>query len=604
MPINEINISIEELRKVDIKYVINQSTNKLCDSYAWLFTEDNTNNATKVLASLCSMMLDTNNSNIPFSAMFTVDNQTSARPGLFTNETLGALLEFHSEIEDAELRARVSDLLWVEKRGAIAPAYCAITAYIESANTLFLSEDWYYAFKRLERALQLSIKFRKQRPDLYTSATELLKKHLTQQIEANGNPALRIRLLRAAFNYRIEDSQWIYDQALGLGEALAKAKNYHFATDSLDIARLCSYDLKDSEKRYKIFEEIANCHIAESELHNAMLASGCIMQAIDALQNVPNSRQRRLELYELMRDLQRESLHQMTEISFSSGDMSEIAEQCIELVKGVNYFDALMRLALLVAKPTDISKVKEQANIILENSIFHLVGSQTHIDHEGMPVANVTGSGRDPESQNEALWSSMMQYLRDDHRLQVSAQIRPALNEVMDNHHIHEEAIQALLRNHPFVPVGHIEFFSKGLLAGLQGDFLTANHLLIPQIENSLRYLLSQQGEEPTTHHGNGDQQRNPLTMLLEHPGIVHRLGKNIATNLKAILTDKIYGDLRNQTSHGYVSSTHFYSDGSIYLWWLLLHIIMNSYYTSWKAVYGKNLFKSNQTSEKTPPSA
>lgn len=603
MLLNETDVSIKELREVDLDAIIQKSKNKLCDSYSWLFSEEKPSKACSVIASLCSMILNIDNPNIPFSAMFTVDNKTSARPGLFTDQTLDALLEFYPEINDAELRARTADLLWVEKRGAIAPALCAITAYIDSANALISTEDWFYAFKRLNRSLQLSTKFRKQRPELYDLAITQLQAYLADQLKDNNHPAFTLKLLRTAFNYRAKDSQWIYDQSLGLSKKLAESKNYLHATDALDIARLCTFDLKDMEKRHIIFEQIAKCHIAESELHNASLASGCIMQAIDALREVPNTRQRRLELYELMRDLQRESLHQMVEFSHSSGDLSEVAEQAIQRVKADNYFDALMRLALLVARPSDINEIEKQAKTILAGSIFHLIGSQIHIDHEGIPVANVSGSGSDTESQSEALWSSMMQQLRDDHTYQVCAQIRPALNEVMNNHHIHEDAIQAILRIHPFVPVGHIEFFSKGLLKGLQGDFLTANHLLIPQIENSLRYLLSQRGEEPTTRHANGDQQRTPLSILLDHPEIINTLGKNITTNLKAILTDKIYGDLRNQTSHGYVSSTHFYGESSVYLWWLVLHIIMRCYYSSWRKLFGGNLVRNSHSSDVTPPS-
>ena len=41
----------------------------------------------------------------------------------------------------------------------------------------------------------------------------------------------------------------------------------------------------------------------------------------------------------------------------------------------------------------------------------------------------------------------------------------------------------------PFVPEDRMHDYCLGLTAGFQNDFVTAAHLLIPQLENSLRHL-------------------------------------------------------------------------------------------------------------------
>ncbi|MFC3161608.1 hypothetical protein ACFOEQ_27085 [Chryseobacterium arachidis] len=41
----------------------------------------------------------------------------------------------------------------------------------------------------------------------------------------------------------------------------------------------------------------------------------------------------------------------------------------------------------------------------------------------------------------------------------------------------------------PFVPEDRLHIYSLGITAGFQNDFVTAAHLLIPQLENSLRHL-------------------------------------------------------------------------------------------------------------------
>ena len=45
------------------------------------------------------------------------------------------------------------------------------------------------------------------------------------------------------------------------------------------------------------------------------------------------------------------------------------------------------------------------------------------------------------------------------------------------------------------IPEGRKESYTKGLMFGFSGDFLTALSILIPQIENAVRYLAVECGE-------------------------------------------------------------------------------------------------------------
>ncbi len=224
----------------------------------------------------------------------------------------------------------------------------------------------------------------------------------------------------------------------------------------------------------------------------------------------------------------------------------------------------------------------------MQSSFAWMFGA-THIDHDGMTTAVVPagiGINDDPDGAN--VWSIMMKNIGIDHQLAVQGQIRPAMDEMMSKFFVRESEVASILKNHPFIPYGHEYFFCKGITSGLEGDFLVACHILIPQIENSLRYVARRQGDEPTTLHGNGAQERNGLKTLLEHPVVIETLGVNITTNLQAILVDKIYGDLRNQMSHGYVPVGQFYSTAAVFLWWLVLHILMLPYGALWEKQYGQ----------------
>ena len=48
--------------------------------------------------------------------------------------------------------------------------------------------------------------------------------------------------------------------------------------------------------------------------------------------------------------------------------------------------------------------------------------------------------------------------------------------------------------NNPAVPPGRERLLARGLLAGFRQDWVVALHILIPQFENSLRYVVTQHG--------------------------------------------------------------------------------------------------------------
>ena len=185
----------------------------------------------------------------------------------------------------------------------------------------------------------------------------------------------------------------------------------------------------------------------------------------------------------------------------------------------------------------------------------------------------------------------LAQALRRDHQLVARACLLPAIEEIANTYFVGKDGWAPFLINNHFVPRDHIEFYDRGLTAGLKGDFLLAAHLLIPQIENSLRYMIAQSGQEPTRLFGNGDQDREGLKALLTNPTVEQIFGKDATYALKTILTNKVYGDLRNQISHGYISSIEANGDASVMLWWLVLWILVVPYRGYWADTYSADFF-------------
>ncbi len=116
----------------------------------------------------------------------------------------------------------------------------------------------------------------------------------------------------------------------------------------------------------------------------------------------------------------------------------------------------------------------------------------------------------------------------------------------------------------------------------MRGNFIVAAHLLIPQLENSFRYVMEQNGVETSELKDYGIQERITLGKILEHEEFIKVFGKDVSLDLKGLLVDRLYGNLRNQMAHGCMSANSFFQASVVYLWWLTLRLCLTPFYKPW----------------------
>jgi hypothetical protein len=182
----------------------------------------------------------------------------------------------------------------------------------------------------------------------------------------------------------------------------------------------------------------------------------------------------------------------------------------------------------------------------------------------------------DKESQELCIKAQMMQAAKWHRGLLVSGRIGPALQVINTEHHVRLQDLEFLVSDNPFVPAGREGLFMKGLCAGLAGDFLVAVHLLVPQIENSIRHLLYHFAGDPRTSQLRDDltQPERDLNDLLYHENVRRVLGENLVFDLQSLLVEPGFGsNLRNDLAHGLMDSQQFCADEAIYAWWIIWRI-------------------------------
>ncbi|MFM6245840.1 MAG: DUF4209 domain-containing protein, partial [Dolichospermum sp.] len=284
------------------------------------------------------------------------------------------------------------------------------------------------------------------------------------------------------------------------------------------------------------------------------------------------------EIHKLLLEYQQKSSHELIKV-YSEFDISNEIELAQSQVKGKKFSEAILALALLGSP----QKVLDLRQMVERNSLLS----------QFMPIKIKNDIGKtvarqpiEPNKAEEAILFEMYRIAIVTHRCHTQAFIEPARYQIFSEHilqkaednRIKETDLIPLVSNNPFVPPGREKLFAKGLYAGLIGDFITSTHILIPQIENSVRYLLLKRGviTSGIDNKNNGIQQEDNLNSTLypsKYPKITSIFDEDTLLDIRGLLIEHSGSNLRNKMAHGLISDDDFSSSIFSYLWWLTLRL-------------------------------
>lgn len=126
-----------------------------------------------------------------------------------------------------------------------------------------------------------------------------------------------------------------------------------------------------------------------------------------------------------------------------------------------------------------------------------------------------------------------------------------------------------------FIPRNRTHLFIEGIYEGFNNNFILASHLLIPQIENSLKYIIEQNGGN-TTRQTDEIQNDNMLGGILKEKMLNDICDEDLLIELNNFLIDGNSVNFRNQICHGLMEPFMINYYG-IYLWWLTLKMVIQT---------------------------
>ncbi|AUC20621.1 hypothetical protein BTO15_00155 [Polaribacter sejongensis] len=242
-----------------------------------------------------------------------------------------------------------------------------------------------------------------------------------------------------------------------------------------------------------------------------------------------------------------------------------------EIVRNENIEDFKTGLNFILQLPIiETEKLKSKNKEKDKNTFLgHFFKDYLHITNKG------TVSGK--SNEEDFYFNISKDYYRNS-----LIKILREIKLIMDfDKQISKDVISTMVINSEslFIPKGREYFFIEGIYQGFQNNFILASHILIPQIENSLKNLIELNGRNATknTEEIQNDNTLGSILGIEKNNKMLDKIcSRNLLLELNSYLVDGNSVNFRNRLCHGLISplETDYYG---IYLWWLTIKMIMQT---------------------------
>lgn len=577
----------DDFDSCDWQQVIEHSEQKECDIYSRLFfekarkAEEAGNTKAKevfaLLGGIASLMFTLDNKESPFSPVVVWHDRRSLIVDDLTDEQLNVLAEIAPEVKDPEMRARLADVIWIRTRNYHI-AGLAVDAYLESATILEHPEKWVQCARRIERALQLAAALGKN--NQYFPKVIQYIEHLLDRYRGEDPSFLSAEMMELLLEQRQGEPDKYASYAEKAAKRAEQENNWHKARTYWEIWGRCLALTGDASRRFAGLEAAAETYLREAEAAaigsnpRYMATAWNIQSAIEILRKIPGKRERIQELRLLLLDYQQKSMKEMGKIE-ASFDVTELQEKGRGHVKGKRLQEALFSLAFIAPVPR-VEALRKLVVELAKQFPFQALLSVVAVNDSGKTMGYRPSIMSDePDDAEKAIRTEMFRQATLFRLTHTLGYVEPAKEQINLEHNIRLRDLLPFVANNPFVPPGREMIYARGLLAGLSGDMLVAAHLLVPQLENSIRHLLIRQGHILSNLDDNGIQDEFDLNRIFYDfwDKLVDFFGEDMAFDLRGLLIERFGANLRNEEAHGLMDYDSFFSPQISYMWWLTLRL-------------------------------
>jgi hypothetical protein len=484
------------------------------------------------------------------------------------------------EASDPEFKARLADVCWsTQTKRPFALVAPAIESYIASAENLTKPvsgekdidrlKRWEASALRLRRALQLAKMTKHQLlGEVRCAFDRALAQHISHM------PLLELGSLLAGYQNDLDgDTTTLIKMASDCASRAEKESQWNHLRHFLRLKANWQKKAKLGKSALKTEERRAETYLKDGAANPTFRGKAHFAaKALTAYKQVSPKSPRIAAIKRLMDKHQRAGMSEMETVSYPVG-LGIDPHVVVKHIANQPFPEALSRLAK-IAPQMDETLIRKSLMERFKDP-FAALASQDLIDWDGRVIAK-RGSliSDDPKAVEEAIRAEMFRRAVEAQKAIVASLIEPARLQLISQHNPTQSDLYRMLVDSPFIPPGREYFFVRGLHEGLNGDFLVAAHLLVPQFEHTLRFHLENRGVDVTSFD-QGIQEVLDLNKLFgfRRQNLVELFGTNQVFELEGLLVRRYGSNLRNSSAHGLFWPDQFFDTSVIYLWWVTLRL-------------------------------
>ena len=458
----------------------------------------------------------------PYGPQSVFDGRRSMIPSDLRGTQSAVISEFVPTIRNPGLRARLADIVWQNNRKVPSMAQLAVDAYCDAVQLVldgqaeFFDGDrtasGYDGCRMLLRGCQIAHATGWKDPQASRLRT-LLGTVIRDAIDRQDHRGF-FNVGDVALQFGIGDPANIASNAEIF--AISESVDPHSSHALWEVAARAHSSSRNQNERDRCLVAAAETHltIADAAGGQGMVAAGAIMDAIEALRRLPNTKQQREELKRRLRHAQASVRDEMGSIS-TTIDLTELIEHARRSIVGVSLGRALGEFADFARSP-DPDILRDQARDVADQNVLSSIMPSTVLDDDGKVVAKSPGLRGDENDSKVALHHLIARHESLRRQTAVAGLIEPARQLIWSEHSLHLRDLRLIAAMTPFVPADRVDLVTTGLARFLGGDFFSALHILVPQIEHSLRHILKHAGVDPSSIHSDMTQEDRIFSVILK----------------------------------------------------------------------------------------
>ncbi|AKL93087.1 DUF4209 domain-containing protein [Staphylococcus capitis] len=117
----------------------------------------------------------------------------------------------------------------------------------------------------------------------------------------------------------------------------------------------------------------------------------------------------------------------------------------------------------------------------------------------------------------------------------------------------------------------NVPFIKSGITKFLEGDYMSAIHILVPQFESTIRRMFSNAGYSTTSIKKGNSQQEITFNEFLLRDDIKLALGDDVHKLIKFVMVEQSGLNLRNDIAHGLIEFSNINYEICILIIYLFL---------------------------------